>query len=89
MKQEERDELETMFRIWEKRSTYFVIVVFFVILLIQVINPSGTWKEVYVMYSFRIAFMTIILFVVFELLKDIFFPLIAKYYFKNKKTNQL
>ena len=85
MTREERNVLEKIFRVWEKRSTYFVIVVFFIILLIQVINPSGSWKETYVMYSFRIAFLTIILFVVFELLKDFFFPLIAKYYFKNNE----
>lgn len=85
MTEEQKQELENRFRYYEKRSTLLVMILFGIIMLIHSINPEGLWKIDLVKYLFRICISLILGFIAAEFLKDLFFPMIAKFYFKERK----
>ena len=79
----QKEILDAKFIEWEKYSTWLVLFLFAIITLLHIINPHSEFVQAYVKITFPICLGLVFLFVIFSLLKDLFFPLIAKFYFKD------
>ena len=81
----QRNFLESRFRYFEKRSTQFVLIIIAIILVIHVFFQEGSWQEIFIKYTFRFSLLTVILFILAEFLKDLYFPILAKF-IKNDES---
>lgn len=83
MTKEQKEILDAKFIEWEKYSTWLVLFLFAIITLLSIINPHSEFVQSYTKFTFRICLGLVFLFVVLSLLKDLLFPLVAKFYFKD------
>lgn len=83
MTEQQRDILEAGFRKWERRSTILVLILFGVIMAIHTIDPYGDAQIWIVKWLFRICLGLVLGFILAEFLRDLFFPIMAKFIFRD------
>jgi len=83
MTNEQKDILHEKFQEMEKYSTWTVLFLFLIITILHIVNPHSEFVQSYVQVTFSICLGLVLLFVLLSLLKDLLFPIIAKFYFKN------
>jgi prepilin signal peptidase PulO-like enzyme (type II secretory pathway) len=83
MTEEQKNILDERFSTWEKYSTWLVLVLFTIITVLAIIDPHDTFIQDYIKLTFRICLGLVFSFVIFSLVKDLFYPVIAKFYFKD------
>ena len=84
MTDEQAEFLENKFRIYEKNSSKLVLILFATILVVHMIDPFNSISQMYVKYVFRFSLILVLGFILMEFLKDLFFPLIAKFVFRDQ-----
>lgn len=87
MTETQNEILEKKFRDYEKKSSILVLLLFSTIILIHLIDPFGEIQQLYVKYIFRFSLILVLAFIVLEFLKELIFPVIAKFYFKDENDN--
>lgn len=83
MTEDQNKYLDERFREYEKISSKVVLILFAIIILIHLIDPTGEIQQIYVKYSFLFSLVLVIGFIILEFLKELIFPVIAKFYFKD------
>jgi glucan phosphoethanolaminetransferase (alkaline phosphatase superfamily) len=84
MTEEQKNILHERFEYYESKSTVFVLIVFTIIVFLQIYAYKSEWIQSVVQVTFSISLALVFFFIIFSFLKGLLFPIIAKFYFKEK-----